>query len=181
MSLSLPLELYMSKKYFQKTLGGYILMIVLFIAGFWWGSGSFFTEDYYYPKMVLASGIGFVCIVFATIFHLMEFYKKKPIATITSSGISFHSKPFSVFGEIRWQDISDYREMAFEKNGRKLLLYARNKMDYINKLDKSSQQKRLKKISENNAEALAFIETNKIDCDLAALKDTILKLINKQL
>jgi hypothetical protein len=125
--------------------------------------------------------MGFVAAVFQIIFHLFEYFRKRPIAVITSNGISFNGKPFRSFGEVKWQDVADYKEMAIDRTGRKLLFYVKNNTDYTNKVNSFFQKRRLKKELKNNGNALAFIETKKMDCDLPALKNTISNLVNKQL
>lgn len=173
--MTLPQTFYMSKKYFRDTAlltGGLALLSILL---FWWGSGYFFTKDYYYPKAILGSIALFILVAIVFVKDARDYYLRKPYVTFSEEGITMHGKTEKMIGLVSWKEIARFSEMAQpnSKTGRRYYFHTQNPTAILNRIQKSSARKSFAKRLTINGDAVLIIESNRLDCDLTDLKQTI--------
>jgi uncharacterized membrane-anchored protein len=173
---ALPMELHISKSYYQKRILGCVGLIVLFIVGFWWGSGKFFTEDYYYPKMVVIMPLGIIAMVVLLIQAAIRLKSNKRVARLDKQGIQLYDKPFSAVGLIRWQDVVAFQEIAEGRTGRNFFLGVKNPEVYIENIQSANQRRKMKKFQKDN-NALVFLNTAMLNVNPTTLKTAVTNAI----
>ncbi len=167
------IDVYRSKKAYYRKLAWYLVLLIAFGWCFWDGSGHFFTEDYYYPKIVVIMPIAIIVILFLLIRDSALFLGKKPLFTLDRQGIQLYEKPCSLAGQVRWQDLDGYREIALDGRKRKIVLFAKNPMQYIDAIPQTKKRKQYLKACEENSGGLLWIETSEMEYDLDQLKKNL--------
>jgi hypothetical protein len=169
---------YRSKKNYRNKVILYSVLIVAGCWGFWEGSGHFFTEEYYYPKMTIGCPLLVIILLVALIWESVLFLGKKPLFTLSAQGIALHENPCKRVGLVRWQDLDSYREFAVDKWKRRLVLYVKNPEAYINAIPEK-KRKQYKRASDANGGGIVWMESGEMEYDVEQLKQQLSRHIER--
>lgn len=178
--LHLPLELVISKKYFQKQMLIYSSFAALCIILFLWECYDYLYKDYYYPQIIILAPIVFIVLIVLIIQEIIRYKLGKPEAILTKQGIQFHKKPLNAIGLIQWQDVINCQEMAVGLNGRKFAFFVKNNDAYINAINGWFKKRAVLKSVKRQGGALAILKANMLDVNAAGLKKLITDSITHQ-
>ncbi|MDR0792739.1 MAG: hypothetical protein LBE82_05485 [Chitinophagaceae bacterium] len=173
----LPMELHINKNFYRKSALGYAGLAIVGVVFFWLGSGKFFTEEYYYPELIVVSSILFIPSTAASILNALQLKNDKPVASLDTQGVRIYGKPFSAVGLIRWQDITGYQEMAEGSRGRKFYLHVKNPGSYIDNIPNPALKRKITKYQKGNGDALVVLNTTPLDVNPATVKTIIANAI----
>lgn len=169
----LPLTIKVKKKTVYGLIAFFGVFLLLSTCFFWQGSGHLFTEDYYYPELLI---IGLAGTVFLTILlyrYIKILQLNNGFAQLSDSGIEFFEKKYSGIGLVPWNALKGY----FEE--KKILHIQAKKSDiFINKITNiRTRKKAIKKNIGNNV--LFSLNLTIIDCDEVTLKKILHKKIEE--
>ncbi|MFL9483040.1 STM3941 family protein [Chitinophagaceae bacterium LWZ2-11] len=174
-----PYSIYVNKKAARGKMIFCILFAIGCIWGFWYGSGKFFTENYYYPKMVLMMPICLVIMIVLSIKEYKNFKNDDALLTITQTGIQFFAKQYTDIGIVPWRDITGCTEIK-NYNDKALAVTVKDVNIYTNKIQDNSARQKILKFSKKNGNDILFnINPTMMDCDIVEFKKTIYQMIEK--
>ncbi|MFH6993741.1 STM3941 family protein [Flavobacterium sp. FlaQc-48] len=173
---TLPFSIYTNKKGARSKRNLYIILTFACIWAFWYASGHFFTQDYYYPKAVILLPVCIPFIIGGIIGETKNIKNNNPLLTLSEQGIKFFVNPYSEIGLVPWSDITGCKEIKI-LNSYFLTILAKEHAFYINKITNSRVRKKVLKFSDSNNNALFNIEIAMMDCDITMLRKTIYQMI----
>jgi hypothetical protein len=169
----LPLTINVNKKIVYRLIAFYWLLILLSIWIIWEGSGHFFTQNYYYPKLIVLGPAATTFLLILQFGQIKILKLTNGFAKISDSGIEFFEDKYSGIGLVPWNALKGYSE---EK--KILCIYAKKPETYLNKI--SNVKTRKKVIQKSIGNSLLFsLNLTVIDYDDVQLKKILLKKIEE--
>nr|WP_199002239.1 hypothetical protein [Flavobacterium sp. ASV13] len=173
-------NIYISKKKVRNNIIAYSFFILFFLWGFWYGTGKFFTEDFYYPSMILLMPFCVFAMLIVLIKEIRFLSKNTPFITLSDEGIRFYGKYPDQIGVLKWEDTERCADINI--NGflseNYLIVYANNPLNYTQKIKEGLQRHRYFKNSKKTENALLWVETRRLNCNLIELKKQIFQMID---
>jgi hypothetical protein len=181
----LPKNIGFSKKKIYKNISVYIAFILFAAWGFWYGTGKFFTEDYYYPSITIMMPVAGIVLLILIIQQILLLRKNELILILTKEGLYCNAKGFTDLGMIKWEDItrcfsSSERMYGSVNINIMLQIHVQNSDTYLNRIsDMNKRKKIIKQSAKKHENALLWVNTANLDCDMNELKKTIFQFINQ--
>ncbi|KFF02405.1 STM3941 family protein [Flavobacterium reichenbachii] len=184
-SLQFPNKIYINKEKARKEsiLFGVLTLCCLF--GFWYGTGKFFTEDFYYPKLVIFMPICFVILLIETIKKHKTASNNDVILSLTEKGIQFFNKDYTGVSIVPWSEITGSTEIETGSSYfgsakvKMLCVNVKTPSIYLDKIGNNSKKKLIKFNTKNNIKSIFTIESATLAVDMIALKKTIYQMVEK--
>ena len=183
--LQLPKSIYVNKQKLKKESTIYGILTLSCVLGFWYGTGKFFTADYYYPKMIIIMPICFVILLIETIKKYKAASNNDAILNLSEKGIEFFNKDYAGVGIVPWTEITSATELETGSSYfgsakvKELCITVKTPSIYLDKMEKNLQKKMVKFNNKNNTQSIFNIETTVLDVDIIKFKKTIYQMIEK--
>lgn len=181
----LPQSFGYSKKKIWKDTIAYIVFLLIFALAFWYGTGKFFTEDYYYPAILIIMPLASVVVFILAIKQVLLLRKNAPVLVLTDEGIYCNTKDFKDLGVIKWTDItrcfsspeSMFGNVSVDTN---LQIHVSNADAYLDRMrDTVKRTKIMRQAAKKQDNALLWVNVAHLECDMNNLKKTIFELSDK--
>jgi len=183
-SIQFPSKIYINKQKLKNESIIFGLLTLSCLFGFWYGTGKFFTENFYYPKLVIFMPICFVILLIETIKKYKIASNNEAIMALTEKGIEFFNKDYTGVGIIPWTEITGATELEtgssyFGSAKVKELCITVKTPAYFDKIGNSTQKKLMKFNTKNKIQSIFKIEATVLDVDTIKFKKTIYQMIEK--
>lgn len=184
-NLQLPQKIYINKAKAKKESIIFGVLAVSCLFGFWYGTGNFFTQEYYYPKLVIIMPICFILLVIETIKKHKIGSNNDAILCLTEKGIEFFNKDYTGAGIVPWTEINGVIELETGSSYfgsakvKELCITVKTPSIYLEKIEKKLQNKLVKFNSKNNIRSIFNIEAAVLDVDTVKFKKAIYQMIEK--
>lgn len=185
-TLQLPQKIYINKQKLKQESIIYGILTLSCLFGFWYGTGKFFTEDYYYPKMVILMPICFIILLIETIKKYKTASNNDPLFSFSEKGIELFDKDYTGINLIPWSEITGCSENEtgssyFGSAKMKLLsINVKKPLIYLGKMKNNSRRKKIIKFNDKNKiNSIYNIESVNLGIDITQLKRTIYQMVEK--
>lgn len=184
-NLQLPKSIYINKAKAKKDSIIFGLLAVSCLFGFWYGTGNFFTEEYYYPKLIIMMPICFVILVIETVKKHRISSNNDAVLCLTEKGIEFFNKDYAGAGIVPWTEINGVIELETgtfyfgSVKVKELCITVKTPTIYLSKIEKKLQTKLVKFNNKNNIQSIFKIEAATLDVDTVMFKKAIYQMIKK--
>jgi hypothetical protein len=184
-SLQFPTKIYINKEKARKDSILFGVLALCCVFGFWYGTGKFFTADFYYPKLVVIMPICFVLLLIETIKKRKIASNNDAILSLTEEGIEFFNKDYAGVGLVPWTEIKGSTELETGSSYfgsakvKELCITIKTSSIYFDKIDEKLQKKLIKFNNKNNVQAIFIIEAAVLNVDILKFKKTIYQMIEK--
>lgn len=184
-SVQFPKKIYVNKEKAKKDAIIFGVLALSCVFGFWYGTGKFFTEEFYYPKMILIMPICFILLLIETIKKYKIASNNEAIFALTEKGIEFFNKDYVALGIVPWSEIMGASEQEtgssyFGSAKVKVLsVNVKTPTAYLDKIGISSKRKLIKFNTKNNMQSIFNIESATLAVDMVTLKKTIYEMVEK--
>lgn len=185
-TLQLPQKIYINKQKLKQESIIYGILTLSCLFGFWYGTGKFFTEDYYYPKMVILMPICFIILLIETIKKYKTASNNDPLFSFSEKGIELFDKDYTGINMIPWSEITGCSENEtggsyFGSAKMKLLsINVKKPLVYLGKMKNNSRRKKIIKFNDKNKiNSVYNIESVNLGVDITQLKRTIYQMVEK--
>lgn len=184
-NLQFPKSIYVNKAKAknESIIFGVLALSCLF--GFWYGTGNFFTADFYYPKLVIFMPICFVILLIETIKKYKVASNNNAILNLSEKGIEFFNKDYAAVGIVPWNEITGVTELETGSSYfgstkvKELCITVKTPSIYLDKMEKNHQKKMVKFNTKNSIQSIFNIESAVLDVDTIKFKKTIYQMIEK--
>jgi hypothetical protein len=184
--LQLPQKIYINKQKLKQESIIYGIVTLSCLFGFWYGTGKFFTEDYYYPKMVIFMPIFFTILLIQTIKKYKTASNNDALFSFSEKGIELFDEDYIGMGIIPWSEITGCSENEtggsyFGSAKMKLLcINVKSPLVYLDKMKNISSRKKIIKFNnKNKINSVYNIESANLGVDITLLKRTIYQMVEK--
>lgn len=148
----LPLNIYINRKHLKKQLYLYIVILVGCIICFWYASGKFFTEDYYYPKTTLLMPFFIILFIIGVFVQIKTINRKEPIITLDNEGIQYF---WMKLPPVKWAEISIVEERIVN-NEKHLTILVKDIQAYAERISSPRLKEKYKKRIDKTGNNIAF-------------------------
>lgn len=183
-TLQLPQKIYINKQKLKKESIIYGILTLLCLFGFWYGTGKFFTEDYYYPKLVIFMPICFIILLIETIQKYKATSNNDALFFISEKGFEIFDKDYTGIGLIPWSEITGCSENetgnSYYAKIKLLSINVKNPLAYLAKMKNNSRRKKIIKFNDKNKiNSIYSIESANLKVDITQLKKIIYQMVEK--
>ena len=184
-NLQFPNSIYINNAKAKKESIIFGVLAVSCLIGFWYGTGNFFTADFYYPKLVIMMPICFVILTIETIKKRRIASNNEAVLSLTEKGIEFFNKDYNGVGIVPWSEINGVTELETGSSYfgsakvKELCITVKTPSIYLEKMEKKQQKKLTKFNTKNSIQSIFNIESAILDVDIIKFKKTIYQMMEK--
>ena len=184
-SIQFPSKIYINKEKARKESVIFGILTLSCLVGFWYGTGKFFTENFYYPKLVIFMPICFIILLIETIKKNKMASNNDVILSVTEKGIEFLNKDYTGIGIVPWTEINGCTEQETGSSFfgsakvKMLCITVKNPAVYLDKIGNKSKKGLIKFNTKNKMQSIFNIEAATLAVDIVALKKTIYQMVEK--
>lgn len=174
-----PCKICINKARAKKDYRLYGMLSLLSLYGFWCGTCNFFGEDFFYPLLLILMLLCFILLVKETVKQYNLAKDSNAVIVLTEEGIEFLYRDYAGIGIIPWTEILGCREIGKPYFVAVFCINVKNPSYYLDRIGEKNRKRLQKFNAENDMQCVFKIETIILDVDIAALKKTIYKMVEK--